>query len=211
MNRSFNARFAALAALVFVASTVAGAWMVGSQSEPTVTEAGFHASWIRDADTVAELSRESDLIVRVQTLDRRPPRALWQPVPGRTANADGTARFLFTDTQVEVLEVYAGKVEIGDRLWVLQTGGEAIDGRGELSRTEVAEDPLYELGNEMVLFLVDISNDPVHAPNAQLFRTVNPAGRFEVAGGRVASAPIGHAAERPGDLDTLEREIRDTL
>lgn len=166
-----------------------------------------HASWISTAETVNQQVMESDLVVRVQVLEQAAPRHLWHPTPKGAM----PGRFAFTDTQVEVLEVYRGGAQVGDRLWVMQTGGDLVTRGGKISRLELREDPLYELGSEMVLFLVDISGDSVHAPNRALFRTLNPAGRYEIQGGLVGRNGFGTVKARELDLASLEGEIRSAV
>lgn len=201
--------FVGLAAGTFAASLVAGAFAFSTiSSEPVVVEhEGAHASWVSPAETVAEQVREADLMVRVQAVDRAQPRHFWHPMPTGTSRVNGRGTFAFTDTQVEVLEVYHGDARVGDRLWVLQTGADLVTREGKVSRLELEDDPLYGLGDEMVLFLVNISGDPVHAADRELFRTVNPAGRYQIDGGLAARAG-SHDKAAFLDLDALEQEIR---
>lgn len=202
-------RFVLAAASTFAASLALGALAMSSLTAPETTlpapeHEGASASWISDAETVAEQVMEADLVVRVQTLQQAEPRHLWHPTPAGAK--PGT--FAFTDTQVEVLEVYRGNAEIGDRLWVMQTGGDLVTREGKIARLEIAEDPIYRLGDEMVLFLVDISGDSVHAADRELFRTINPASRYHVEGGLVDQVPFGrHHKARSLDLASLEAQI----
>lgn len=204
-------QFPLTAAAVFAASLALGAFAMATLDAPADSEAAHaaHAAWISDADTVAEQVQEADLVVRVQAVDRAQPRALWSPAPAQAKNAPGT--FVFTDTEVEILEVYKGEATAGDRVWVLQTGGETTDLRGQAAQLVVAEDPIYRLGDEMVLFLVDISDDKVHAQGRDLFRTVNPAGRYQVEGGLVTRVDLGAGAVVESDLPTLESTISSSL
>ena len=203
--------FVGLAAGTFALSLTAGA-LAFSAFQPAPfsnVEYGAHAAWVSQAETVAEQVFEADLVARVQAVDRAEARHLWHPMPEGVQKVDGRGTFAFTDTQVEVLEVYQGKAEVGDRLWVMQTGADLRTHEGKTARLEAAEDPLYERGDEMVLFLIDISGDSVHAPNRELFRTVNPAGRYLVEGGLVGRiAPHEHAKAQILDLGALEDEIR---
>ena len=206
MKKSSNIRFASLAAVLFVASVAAGAFLMSAATPAHVSE--NHAAWISSANTVGEQALEADLIVRVQALDRGDTRRLWHPVP---AGGKRAGSFVFTDTLVEVLEVYRGDVQVGDVLPIMQTGGEIAVG-GERSRVQLAEDPLYDLDSEMVLFLLDISGDSVHAAGSDLYRTINPAGRYDVQGTLVSSsADFGPTARRPGTLESLESEIREAV
>lgn len=194
--------------------TLGASWIVGALAgavlQPSSSPLGgeAQASWVSTAETVSQQVLESDLVVRVQVLKQDEPRHLWHPTPKGAA----PGRFAFTDTQVEVLDVYRGKAQIGDRLWIMQTGGELMTRGGKISRLELREDPLYELGSEMVLFLVDISGDPVHAAHRALFRTLNPAGRYEIQGGLVGRGAFGgQMKSRELDLGTFEAEIRSAI
>lgn len=202
-------RFAILAAVCFTASLAAGALVMTAVQTPATTPAiGAHAAWVSSAEAVSELTQEADLVVRVQALQNGEPRYLWSPAPARAERTDGRSTFVFTDTEVEVLEVYRGDAQVGDRLWTLQTGGDLVTRSGEISRMELAEDPIYRPGDEMVLFLIDVSSDPVHAKGRELYRAVNPNGRFQVEGSLVSRALLGdHEARQELSLGQLEESI----
>lgn len=206
-------KFAAVAAFAFIASVAAGALVMNTINPALHSDEhheGAHASWISTAQSVGQLSQEADLIVRVQAIDNGEPRFLWSPTPEGAFRRAGRSTLAFTDTTVEVLEVYSGKAQVGDRVAIMQTGGDLLTRSGKLARLELSEDPIYAPGAEMVLFLVDISNDPVHAQGEPLFRAVNPNGRFEVEGGLVSRISLGDAnkARQELDLGTLEDSIR---
>lgn len=213
MKTQKSNRFAPLAIATFAGSLVLGAVATTLIPTDNPLQGEAHAAWISTSQTVAEQVMEADAVVRVQVLDQASPRHLWHPTP---EGAKG-GTFAFTDTQVEILEVYRGKVNVGDRVDLMQTGGDLVTLTGETSRMELAEDPLYTLGSEMVLFLVDISDDPVHGQKRALFRTVNPAGRYDVFGGLVSQRAWG-SQNRGGqnravqsDLGTLEAEIQQAV
>ena len=209
MKNQKQISFAKLAMGTFAGSLVVGAIAAVTLfpvDQPLGGDA--HAAWVSTADSVADLVMEADAVVRVQTLDRSQTRHLWHPAPAGAKR--GT--FAFTDTEVEVLEVYRGEAQVGDRLMVMQTGGDLVTRSGETSRMELAEDPIYGHGSEMVLFLVDISNDRIHSRGRSLFRTVNPAGRYEVLGGLVGRRAWGDRTEAlETDLGTLEAEIHQAV
>ena len=212
MNMQSKTGFAALAAVSFVASLAVGVFVTRAIQVSDVLPAsseGAHASWVSPAESVGELTQEAEIIVRVQALRNGEPRYFWSPAPAGAERSDGRSTFVFTDTEVEVLQVYSGDVEVGDRLWVLQTGGELVTLSGEASRLELAEDPLYQPNDEMVLFLVNISGDPVHAKDRSLFRTVNPNGRFHLEGDQASRSLLGDASEarQSVDLRGLEEAI----
>lgn len=187
---------------------VAGPNLFSTPSSPFDSVTGVqpvHLQWASDADAVVEQLIEADVVVRARVVENLAPRKLVFPLaendPWRTEVN------VFTDSVLEVLEVYQGTV--GDRITVMQTGG-AVPATAQHPGVDlqVADDPLFVPGSEHVLFLVDISGDPVHAPERRLYRTVNPAGRYLVEGRRVVSHPeLGRIAERPGSLDELETEI----
>ncbi len=216
MIHNTSKSFVGLAAGTFLASLAVGAWVsssvIPSSVENVTLDAdavGAHASWVSSAESVSEQVLEADLVVRVQSLDRAEPRHLWHPMPAGVSRIDGQGTFAFTDTEVEVLEVLNGDAKVGDRLWVMQTGADLQTRDGKIARLELSEDPLYQLGDEMVLFLVDISGDKVHAADRQLYRTVNPAGRYQVEGGLVGRlAPGDHAKVQTLELASLREEVR---
>ncbi|MEM7585495.1 MAG: hypothetical protein AAF560_19045 [Acidobacteriota bacterium] len=205
MKHKDSTRFARLALGTFASSLVVGAIATATllpAENPLGGEA--HASWISTSQTIAEQVMEADAVVRVQVLGQAAPRLLWHPTPEGAKS--GT--FAFTDSAVEVLEVYNGRLEVGDRAEVMQTGGDLLTLEGGVSRMELAEDPLYAVGSELVLFLVDISDDPVHGRKGSLFRTTNPAGRYDVFGGLVSQKAFGDLTRKAEtDLGALEAEI----
>ena len=187
----------ALALASFVAGFGAVALVDSATSEPQ----GIHAQWASSASSVFEQMGEADAVVRVRAIEQLSPRIFTKESPDGRHNA-----MIFTDTRFEVLEVYSGDVPA--KITVLQTGGKAPrTKRHPALDLYMEEDPLYVAGTEHVLFLKDISGDAVHAPDRQLYRIVNPAGRYMVDGPRVtAMAKVG-AAERPTLLSGLESQI----
>ena len=169
----------------------------------------LHTSWTSDALTVGRQLLESDLVVRVQVVDQAETEVLLALPRDRALQRSirETGRRMpeipFTRSQVEILEVYSGNFRVGDRIELLQTGGIV---NGEL--VQVADDPLYQLGGEHVLFLKDITGDAVHASGAGLFRTVNPASRYDLLGDQVVrTVDLGDDLVSL-DLDGLVAQIR---
>lgn len=202
MSNRFKPSFLTLAIIAFTASLATGALVMNSLQatpEPLSTE-GAHASWVSEAESVSQLAQEADLIVRVQVIQNGEPRYLWSPTPAGAERKDGRSTFVFTDTEVEVLEVYGGSARVGDRLWALQTGGDLVTRSGEISRLELREDPIYAPGEEMVLFLVDISGDRVHAKGRNLYRAVNPNGRFQLEGTLASRSLLGESSKARQEL-----------
>jgi hypothetical protein len=162
--------------------------------------------------TIDEEAAEADVIVRVQVRKVRPARKLETPLPPE-AQQNGFKKLVtpFTDTDLEVLEVYKGSIE--KSISVMQTGG--VLAKTEDHPTvnwEMEGDPLLVEGAEHVLFLVNISGNEVHAKNRQLYRIVNPAGRYDVAGNTVQShADFPQSYTPPQTLQELEAHIQQAL
>jgi hypothetical protein len=193
---------AALAGFLTVAHT--------STSEPILKATpSLHASWTSDALTVGKQLMESDLVARVQVVEQGETEVVLALPRDRALQRSirETGRRMpeipFTRSQVEILEVYSGTAQVGDRFELLQTGGLV---EGEL--VQVAEDPLYQVGGEHVLFLKDISADTVHGAAAHLFRTLNPASRYDLLGDQVVrTVDLGDEAAML-NLDGLVSQIR---
>lgn len=175
------------------------------------------AIWNSSAETIREQAMEADTIVRVQIIENLEPHTVSAVAPGaeglESLAATVTRRGLeeplipFTSTVVEVLEVYNGKLQAGDRISLLQTGA---DLNGQV--WQLIDDPLYQAGTEHVLFLADISSDPVHAKGGEpLFRTLNPASRYQVHGTQLETLVGTSRFEPPADLGNLEAQIGEAL
>ncbi|MFZ5858591.1 MAG: hypothetical protein ACOYZ6_17320 [Chloroflexota bacterium] len=138
------------------------------------------ADWLSDAITINELMSESDLVVRARVFNVPITRVVRGELPvwdeqGKIVGSV-VSEVLFSDTLFEVLETYMGTPL--STITIMQTGGyEPTVSKGI---EEMADDPLYKIGEVYVLFLVDISGDHVHAPNRALYRIVNPFGRYRV-------------------------------
>jgi hypothetical protein len=104
----------------------------------------------------------------------------------------------FSDTLVQVIDVYKGSAP--QQIWIMQTGNESIG---------VVDGPLFARGEDAILFLVDISDDKIHAHDRALYRVVNPNGRYIVQGTRVfLPAPTENATKPPATLEDLVQQIR---
>lgn len=157
------------------------------------------AMWVSNAETVDELSQEANFIVKARVSQPPVSRKLGGQSPMMDESGKNVVGYVtddtsFSDTVFEVLKVYSGDLK-SKNITVLQTDG-------------MMDDPLFEVGEEYVLFLVDISGDPVHAPERELYRSVNPSGRFKVKkekvsvyGQRLKGSPA------PQTLSELEGEI----
>lgn len=145
------------------------------------------AEWVSRAKTVGQVISEADLVVRARVSEAPVTRVLRNELPIMDANGKVagymTDEMLFSDTVFDILEVFSGKSP--SKITVMQTGGTSPD--NPRNSIEMRDDPLYHLGEEYVLFLVDISGDPVQAPGRVLYRTVSPFGRYRIEGESVIS------------------------
>lgn len=82
--------------------------------------------------------------------------------------------------------VYKGPAD--NYITVMQTGG-LLSPVNEDSRfnLEIEGGPIFTGGDEYILFLKDISGDKVHSQNRELYRIINPAGRYAIDGDIVPS------------------------
>jgi hypothetical protein len=168
------------------------------------------ANWVSQADTVSELSREADLIVFARVRQAPVSRIVTQELPMLDENGQtigmATDSLPFSDTLFEVIKTYSGP-SLSEVL-VMQTGGTTP---ATQQTVQMVDDPLYTVGEEYILFLVDISGDEIHASDRQLYRTVNPAGRFQVVADAVIAIPVEGADEPlPATVDALEKQIMES-
>jgi hypothetical protein len=168
--------------------------------------------WAIKAATVHELVSESDLVVRVRVSEAPATRVhriegTEMDENGNPTNTITVENILFSDTVLEVLETYMGKPSL--KITIMQTGG--FDSTISKNRWVMREDPLYNVGEEYILFLVDISGDHIHAPDRELYRTVNPFGRYEINGESVFSygEPM-RPIELPTNINELETQIEES-
>lgn len=142
-------------------------------------------SWVSAARTVAEVTAEADAVVRVRVSNVSPTRAVVKPLPedGRRFGRPTVDVVPFTESTMQVLEVYKGAV--GDQLVVSQTGGRlpATDAYPSLN-VVLPGNPLFVPGSEHILFLVGPTEI---GGQQQVFRPVNPAGRYEIRGAKASS------------------------
>lgn len=171
-----------------------------------------HGAWVSPAVTIAEEAAEADVIVRVQVRKVKPARKLETPLAAE-AQQNGLRKLVtpFTDSDVEVVHVYKGSV--GKSITLLQTGGVLAKTEDHPAMGwEVEGDPRFVEGTEHVLFLDNISGDQVHAKDRQLYRIVNPAGRYGIAGNAVQShAEFPQSYTPPQTLQELEAQIQQAL
>lgn len=196
------------ALLIGIVVVAALAWhpTSGGDTRAPLTNASS-AEWISKAVTVEELMAEADLVVRVRVARSPVTRIVRNQMPiwenGKIVDSK-LDEMPFSDTVMDVVQVYAGKSPA--KITVMQTGG--VNPANPGSEMSIIDDPLYQVGEEYILFLVDISNDPVQAPGRELYRTVNPAGRYKVAQGRVSSyAQNVKSVQLPTTVAELEAQI----
>lgn len=169
------------------------------------------ASWESPARTVAEAAREADIIIRARVLQEPATRVLNFGTPitnedGTPTDAVHTTTIAFADTLVEVVTTYKGSPP--DELLVMQTGGTLPSGQV----AQFSDDPLYRVGDEYILFLVDISGDSVHAPDGELYRIVSPVGRFLINGDAATTFAEEYMRQQlPTTTTELERQITEAV
>ncbi len=143
------------------------------------------ADWTSDAITIEELVSESDLVVLVRVSGSPVTRVVPIYPLDQQGNRIESAAFpvLFSDTTFDVLKTYLGTSV--QTVTVMQTGG--YDPTVSKGVEEMSDDPLYKIGEEYILFLVNISGDPIHAPDRDLYIIVNTFGRYRLTGGHVST------------------------
>ena len=91
---------------------------------------------------------------------------------------------------------------------VMQTGGGlSATKQYPPQHVTLVDDPLFLVGGDHILFLESVSGDTVHAPSRQLYRIVNPAGRYDVDGESVITHTEFNAELLPKSLDDLIDQI----
>jgi hypothetical protein len=171
-----------------------------------------HAQWVSSANTIAEEAAEADAIVRVRVQKVLPTRSLTLTLAPEAQKPDFKDMVSpFTDSMVQVLEVYKGSVN--RVISIMQTGGflPATD-RHPLINFHLEDDSIFVAGNEHILFLKDISGDQVQAKGRQLYRIVNSRGRYNIQGEIVSSlADFVDGYTPPSTTAQLVDEIRQAL
>jgi hypothetical protein len=194
-------------------------WLIIKTTDASIQEDSFSqqetrnsvARWVSDAATVHQLMKEVDLAAKVRVIHGPTTRVVQSELPivdepGTEIIGTKMDEMAFSDTDFEVLEVYFGKPK--EKISVMQTGG--VDPKNPDLRSEMRDDPLYKIGEEYVLFLVDISGDPIQAPDREIYRIVNPYGRYKIEGEHVVSYGENHEdAALPKSLDELISQIKE--
>lgn len=179
--------------VVFAIVTVARGGLIPDKLQPVISNTATpekiqaSADWVSSAVTIDELVLETDLVVRVRVLAAPVTRVLRHEIPvwdeNNTIVGTTISETLFSDTVFEVIKTYQGEPRLN--IAVMQTGG--YDPAVSDKIVEVVDDPFYNIGEEYILFLVDISGDSVQAPDRELYRIVNPYGRIRIEGESIFS------------------------
>jgi hypothetical protein len=164
--------------------------------------------------TVDELMLEADLVVRARVIGEPVTRVIRHELSvwGEDNKIVGStvSEALFSDTVFEIIKTYHGKPQLN--VTVMQTGG--YDPSVSNSIEEMVDDPLYKIGEEYILFLVDISGDKVQAPNRELYRIVNPFGRYRIDDTNIFSYgenPTSVSVNAISNIRELEAQIETTV
>lgn len=142
------------------------------------------ASWLKSFQDLEEMATDSDLVVKGTVVAVvQPSRVIGGPNPPRKVKEAGIRPgVLFTDYILLVEQVLKGQTLVHGTITVVQTGG-IYNG----ITYYMEDDPLFQIGEHVVLFLHDISGDPIHAPNTQKYvLNGTPQARFRTTYGRVA-------------------------
>lgn len=84
---------------------------------------------------------------------------------------------IFTDYRVNISRVLKSYPGFADRSIIMVDLGGTYQGKTQV----VKENPPYQIGEQVLLFLRDISNDPVHTPQGQTkYDVMIPGGRFRI-------------------------------
>ena len=175
-------RYIVFLAIAAIGLTV-GLFAVMAQRSDPPNSVGV--SWASAARTVAEEAAEANVIAHVRVSSVSPTRAVVKPLPpdGSEFGRPTVDVVPFTESTMQVLEVYKGTV--GEQIIVSQTGGRlAATSAYPSMSVELTGDPLFVQGSEHILFLVGPTEI---GGQQQVFRPVNPAGRYEIRGSKVSS------------------------
>jgi hypothetical protein len=212
MNKKIVFRASMLLVITIAIMAYFSRQMVGNT--PTISRTTSQASWVSSAMTVDELMLEADLVVRARVIGEPVTRVIRHELSvwGEDNKIVGStvSEALFSDTVFEIIKTYHGKPQLN--VTVMQTGG--YDPSVSNSIEEMVDDPLYKIGEEYILFLVDISGDKVQAPNRELYRIVNPFGRYRIDDTNIFSYgenPTSVSVNAISNIRELEAQIETTV
>jgi hypothetical protein len=151
-------------------------------------------SWARTYD-LDSLVREADLIAEVSILGIK-----------ETRNVGGSP---YTDYKADISRVIKGPTGFADPSIILIQHGGTLQGKTVVTK----EDGLFNIGAKLLLFLRDMSNNPVHSPNREKkFMTLMPGGRFQIKPDGKLDTPTTRLAVadnyRGRDKSALEKDIQ---
>lgn len=184
---TFVARIAVIAALVAAACT--------PSTRPGSASAESMVSW-NDYGDLSQLVGAADLVVEGRVLQR---------VGSRDVRADPRQRVpvAFTESVIEVRAALKGSAS--GELRVVQLGRE-----GDPAQS-YPEFPVLRPGDDVVLFLVDVTNDPILAGSAARYGIIAPVGLFRVRGGSLTTSAGSFDSTREAlalGLDGLRSRVR---
>lgn len=143
------------------------------------------------------LVRASDLVIEARVLERVSDR----DVRGYAGQRVPVA---FTEALVEVRSALKGTAS--GQLRIVQLGRE-----GDPAQT-YPEFPILRPGSDVILFLTDVSAEPIHADGSTKYGILAPVGLLEVQSGRLTTKARGHtAAEQAASLslDQFRQRVRE--
>lgn len=141
------------------------------------------ASYVNHFDNLQTMTADSDLVVKAAVLHAQPIRIVGETAPTSKQKQLGvTTGVVFTDYLLRVEQVLKGQPPDNGTIVVVQTGG-IYNGVTEF----IEDDPLFEIGERDILFLRDISNDPIQAPGERKY-IINgtPQARFKITNGQIS-------------------------
>jgi hypothetical protein len=173
-----------------------------------------HASWLKTFSDLPTLAKDS-VIVTGKITGPKSTRLIGgddlpADVKAEIEKDGGVVGVMFTDYIFAVDNVIKGdKIEPGQSIVIVQTGG-TFQGRTQ----SLEDDPLFQSGEIAVLFLKDISNDPIQSPGeTKYIINGSPQARYKVESGQVKPLwddEIGHAY-RGKTIDEFVKAIRTAL
>lgn len=144
----------------------------------------IEAHWSKSFNNLSEMVADSDLIITGRVLKVQASRLISDPYTSPRAQEFGLPNgVVFTDHVIQVDRVIKGNARKDGIVIVVQTGG-----RYNGVNMVVEDSPLFERNELVLLFLKDISGDPIQAPNEKKY-IINgsPQARFKIVNGKVVS------------------------
>lgn len=199
------------------------------RTEETEEKVVAEAMWVSSSKTISDLAQEADVIVRVRVESVEPTRLLIKELPISAKPQDDNSEepiwsgenekiiLPFTDTNLKIIEAYKGDQVSGEVITVSQTGGLIPAQSDQPARFfEFSEDPLYQPGEEYILFLWDASGDEIHAPDRELYLVMTPFARYRVVDNGTVynyshATNLSTELNLPLNIEDLENQIATVL